>query len=279
MGSIGIANSYASDISALLAGSSDLSRETSTPAGASAAAAPTATDASFNDDRDPATHVDLSDKVKAILARASTDQNVADRLKAFVAAHRIGGDGNGSAQDSSPSSQSSKVDVEQAFAQLSGGTQATDNLLDSAPVEVSKNFATGLKADGYTISAVARASDRSFQVEIMGPDGKSLLDRRFGTTGEFSSFSGITAGGAAQSYQRGNKEYITFSQSAAAETSVSASSNAGTMSATSSGTRTSSVTFVVDFSTGAISMSEAESLSVSTTAQISQPGSGFSTLA
>jgi hypothetical protein len=276
---IGIANTYASDISSVLAGSSDPSRESSTPAGASAAAAPAATDAISYDGREPATHVHLSDKVKAILARASTDQTVADRLKAFVAAHRSGNDGNASAQDNSSSSQTSKVDVEQSFAQLSGGTQATDDSPDSASVEVGTNFAAGLKADGYTISAVARAGDGSFQVEIMGPDGKSFLDRRFGTSGEFSSFSGITAGGAAQSYQRGNKEYITFSESAAAETSVTAASDAGTMSATSSGTRTSSVTFVVDFSTGAISMNEAESLSVSTTAQISQPGSGFSTLA
>jgi len=278
MSTIGIVNSYASDVSSLLLSSSSDPSER-TPAGAAAAPAPGETDASAKSGRDPATRVDLSDKIKAILVRASADQNVADRLKAFVASHRIGGDNNGSAQDSSSTHQGYKIDVEQAFAQLSGSTQGTDDSQDYAPVEVAKNFATGLKADGYTISAVARASDGSFQVEIMGPAGKSFLDRRFGTSGEFSSFGGITAGGAAQSYQRGNKEYITFSQSASAETSETASSDAGTVSATSSGTRTSSVTFVVDFSTGAISMAEAESLSVSTTAQIIQPGSGYSTLA
>jgi hypothetical protein len=216
--------------------------------------------------------------VKDILARASTDQNVADRLKALVQAHRTGGGQDSSASDTSSSSAQDKTtDVNKVFEQLSGGTPADDGSF--APVEVAKNFATGLKADGYTISAIGRASDGSFQVEIVGPNGKSFLDRRFGTNGEFSSFSGITAGGAAQSYQRGNKEYITFSQSDSAAVSVAASSDAGALAATSTGTHTKSTTFVVDFSTGAISMMQAESLSVSTTAQASQPGSSFSAVA
>jgi len=278
MSTIGTAASYASDISALLSGSAD----TQPPATASSASAAGNADASSDPTRDPATRVDLSDKIKDILARASSDRDVANRLKAFVESRRAGnadGQDTGDRQDSSSSSQNSTTTVDQAFEQLSGGAQATDDSEDYAPVDVARNFATGLKADGYSISAVARASDGSFQVEIMGPDGKSFLDRRFGTSGEFSSFSGIEAGGSAQSYQQGNKEYITFAQSTAAATSVSASSDAGTVSATSSGTRTDSVTFVVDFSTGAISMTHAESLSVSTAVQISQPGSTFSTVA
>jgi hypothetical protein len=275
---IGTAASYASDIAALLSGSAD----TQPPATSSSASAPGTADASSDPTRAPATRVNLSDKIKDILARASTDQDVANRLKAFVESRHAGntdgsGQDAGTAQDSS--SQSSTTSVDQAFEQLSGGAQATDDSQDYAPVDVAKNFATGLKADGYSISAVARASDGSFQVEITGPDGKSLLDRRFGTSGEFSTFGGIEAGGSAQSYQQGNKEYITFSQNVAAATSVSASSAAGSVSATSSGTRTDSVTFVVDFSTGAVSITQAESLSVSTTAQISQPGSTFSAVA
>jgi hypothetical protein len=286
MSAIGTAASYASDISTLVSGSSD----TPSPASASSASPSGTADATSDPTRNPATRVDLSDKIKGILARASTDQDVANRLKAFVEAHRANnsnGTGNtngngqstGSAQDSSSSGQSSTTSVSEAFAQLSGGTQAPDGSQDYAPVDVAKNFATGLKSDGYTISAVARASDGSFQVEIMGPDGKSFLDRRFGTTGEFSSFGGIGAGGSAQSYQQGNKEYITFAQNTAASTSVSASSSAGSVSATSSGTLSDSVTFVVDFSSGSISMVHAESLSVSTAVQINKPGSNFSTVA
>ena len=105
---------------------------------------------------------------------------------------------------------------------------------------------------------MARASDGSFQIAIVGPDGTGFLDRRFGTSGEFSGFSNLGPDLAAQDYQRGNKEYITFSESEAAATSVTASSDAGTVSATSSATHTASVTFVVDFTTGGISMLRSE---------------------
>ncbi len=271
MSAISTVSTYSSDISSLLT-SSDSSQS------AIAAAPSTSTQSSDGGSDAAATRVDLSDKVKAILARANTDQDVAERLKALVQSHRSNNNGGGSAQDATSSSgQSASTDVNQSFEQLTGGAQAAADSQDYAPVNVATNFATGLKADGYTISAVARASDGSFQVEILGPDGKNFLDRRFGTSGEFSTFGGISAGGAAQSYQQGNKEYITFSQSAAAAVNVSA--NAGTISASSVGAHTESTTFVVDFSTGAISMLQSESTSVSTTASASQPGSGFSALA
>jgi len=273
MSTIGTTASYASDIlPQLLSGSAD----TQPPPTVSDASVSGAADGTSDPPRNPATRVDLSDKIKDILARASTDQDVANRLQAFVESRRAGHT-DGSAQDTSSSSQGSTTSVDQAFQQLSGGTPADDG--SDGPVQVGRNFASGLKADGYSISAVARASDGSFQVEIVGPDGKSFLDRRFGTSGEFSTFSGIKAGGSAQSYQQGNTEYITFSQNVAAATSVSVSSAAGSVAATSAGTRTDSVTFAVDFQTGAISMAQSESLSVSTTVQISQPGSSFSTVA
>lgn len=272
MSAIGNATSYGSDLSSLLAGSA----QTSAPADAPATSA-AVSDPSSSSGRDPATRIDLSDKIKAILARAGTDQDVADRLEAFVRSHRINNT-DGSAQDSSSSDQSAKTDVIKGFEQLSGGAPSDDDDSD-APVQVAKNFATGLKADGYTISAVARASDGSFQVQIVGPDGKGFLDRRFGTSGEFSTFGGIGAGDAAQSTQRGNKEYITFSDSEAAAVNVTAASDAGTISATSVGTHTASTTFVVDFSTGAISLLQSETTSVSTTAQVASPGSAFSTVA
>ena len=268
MSTIGAATSYTGDISAFLGSSADASSATGPT--------PPASDGTAGSGRDPATRVELSDKVKAILARASTDQDVADRLKAFVESHRSDGS-DGSTQDTSSSGQSAEADVNQGFEQLSAGTPADSG--SDGPVQVAKNFATGLTADGYTISAVARASDGSYQVQIVGPDGQGFLDRRFGTTGEFSSFGGIGPGVVAQSYQRGNKEYITFSESAAAAVNVTASSDAGTVSATSTGTHTASTTFVVDFGTGVISMLQSESTSVSTTAEISEPGSGFSTVA
>jgi hypothetical protein len=267
MSAIGSTNSYASDLPSLLfTHSSDSSQ----------AASPGAPDAGAGSSHGHATRIDLSDKIKHILARASSDQDVADRLKAFVESHRFNGT-DSSAQDGS-SSTAHGFDVNKGFAQLSG-TWGDDSSQDDAPVDVTKNFATGLKAGGYTISAIGRASDGSFQIQIVGPDGNSFLDRRFGTTGEFSTFGGIGPGEAAQSYQRGNKEYITFSESEAAAVNVTATSPAGTLSATSVGTHTASTTFVVDFSTGAISMLQSEATSVSTTAQVAVPGSAYSTVA
>ena len=78
------------------------------------------------------------------------------------------------------------------------------------------------------------------------------------STGEFSSAVGSSDGVSVKSYQSDNAEYITFSDSEVAATNVTASSNAGTISTTSVGTHTGSVTFVVDFATGAISIEQAE---------------------
>jgi hypothetical protein len=175
--------------------------------------------------RDPATRIDLSDKVKDILARASTDQDVADRLKAFVESHRR----DGSAQDSSPSDESSSTDINEAFDRLTHGIPAADDSQDL--------------------------------------DGVS------------SGFSSREANVAVQAYRRGNKEYITFSESEVAATSVSASSDAGSVSATSAATHTASLTFAIDFRTGAISIAASESTSVSTAVRIDQSNSSFSTIA
>ena len=132
---IGTVASYASDISALLSGSADAQP----PATASSASASGA-DASSDPTRNSATRVDLSDKIKDILARASTDQDIANRLQAFVESRRSGNT-DGSAQDTSSSSQSSTTSVDQAFQQLSGGTPADDG--SDGPVQVGQNFAVG----------------------------------------------------------------------------------------------------------------------------------------
>src|SRR6185437_6000733 len=94
------------------------------------------------------------------------------------------------------------------------------------PAQVGQNFTSGLKAGGYTISAIVRASDGAFQIEILGPNGTGFLDRRFGTSGEFSTFGNLGPGATGQEYQQGNTEYITLSQNVAAATSVSVSSAA-----------------------------------------------------
>lgn len=206
MSSFGTVNSYASDIPSLLIGNSFGGPQASTA------------NADSNQDRGPATSVDLSDRVKQILARAISDQGTADRLRVFVEQRGSKG-ANASTQDTSPSDQGAASDVTQAFEQLSGGT----------------------------------------------------------STGEFSTAIGSSDG--VESYQSDNAQYITFSDSEVAATNVTASSSAGTISTMSVGIHTGSVTFVVDFATGAISMEQAESISVATSVQIGSNQSTFSTLA
>jgi hypothetical protein len=209
MSAVGTVNSYASDIPSLLIGNSF--------GGPQASAA----NADSSQDRDPATFVDLSDRVKQTLSRAISDRGTADRLRAFVEQRGLKG-ANASAQDTSPSSDQDAVsDVTQAFEQLSGGTSA----------------------------------------------------------GEFSTAIGSSDGVSVQSYQSDNEEYITFSDSEATATNVTALSNAGTISTTSVGTHTGSMTFVVDFATGVISMEQAESTSVATSVLIGSNQSTLSTLA
>lgn len=91
--------------------------------------------------------------------------------------------------------------------------------------------------------------------------------------------SGIGSSVSVQSDENDNKAYITFSDSEVAATNVTASSTAGIISTTSVGTHTGAVTFVVDFTTGEISMEQAESTSVATSVQIGSNQSTFSTLA
>ena len=202
MSAVRTAGSYASDIPSLLIGNSFDQSQSSQGS---------ATNVVSSDDRGPATLVDLSDRVKQLLAHSISDRETADRLRALVEQSRATGE-NASAEDGSSSDQDAATE---AFEQLSGGTA------------------------------------------VIGGSGDVSV----------------------QSYQSDNKEYITFSNSEIAATNVTASSNGGTVSTSSVGTQTGSLTFVVDFATGAISMEQAVSTSVATSVQIGSNQSALSTLA
>jgi len=205
MSAVGTAGSYASDIPSLLIGNSFDQSQSSQGS---------ATNIVSSDDRGPATLVDLSDRVKQLLAHSISDRETADRLRALVEQSRATGE-NASAEDGSSSDQDAASNVTEAFEQLSGGTT------------------------------------------VIGGSGDVSV----------------------QSYQSDNKEYITFSNSEIAARNVTASSNGGTVSTTSVGKQTGSLTFVVNFATGAISMEQAVSTSVATSVQIGSNQSALSTLA
>ena len=247
-----------------------LANPPSTPVGD----APQFSDPAGEGDRGAATHVQLSDNVKAILARATTDQVVAERLQSFVESRRSGGPGN------SPSmGDTSKINVSRAFQQLSGGSQASDASQAEQSVQLVRNFATGLKADGYTIAALASNVDGSSRITIIGPNGFNFLDEHFGRSDEF--MGGLQGGpGLSESATKtGNVEYISITQNSAEATSVEASSAAGTTSVSWATAQSNSVTIAIDFNTGSISLTQSETISASITAQISRAGSSVSTVA
>ena len=122
MSAIGTVSATGSNLAGLLPASTQPSSSTDS---ASSDASNTAT----GEGRGPATDVQLSDKVKAILAEAKTDQSVAERLQAFVQSRRAD-KGEGAQADAG-----SKTDIDKAFQQLTGGnTQVVDGTQTPSPV-------------------------------------------------------------------------------------------------------------------------------------------------
>jgi hypothetical protein len=265
MSAIGTATSYASDISALLlSNSSDASAAySSSPSTQSAPASE-----GNSSDRGPATSVQLSDKVKAILAQASSDAVVATRLQNFVQSQRSGNAATTSSSNSDNSSVTAQTtDVDQAFAQLTGSS--TQPAADSSgPVEATHDFSNGVKFGGYTLGVVASAETGSSRIELIGPNGLSFFDFRFGTSAEASGAS-VKDGTSISSSQQGNVEYITISQSQAAAASTTVSTGNQTASSSASIAQSSQVTFAIDFSTGSIQATETDSLTASSTSSFS----------
>jgi hypothetical protein len=228
--------------------------------------------AAVGDGRGLATNVQLSDKVKATLAQAETYQTVAERLQAFVQARHAGGG------DSSQAAAGPKTDIDKAFQELSGGTATIDSQTPE-PVQVVTSFDTGLKANGYTVSALASDQTGSSRIQIVGPNGFSFLDEHFGWSDEFVGGSSAGAGSSESEYQAGNVEYITIAQAAAASSSTTTSSASGSASTSSSLVQASTTTIAVDFNTGQISVTQAAAVQAAIAAQISQPAPSFSTVA
>jgi hypothetical protein len=261
-----VASSAGTGLAALLSAGTPTTAASSDPAssGASRAAA--------GDDRGSATNVQLSDRVKATLALAETNQSLAERLQTLVQAGRAG-NSQGSQDSTAPT-----TNVDQEFQELSGGTDASAAQTPQ-PVQVVRSFDTGLKADGYTISALASDQTGSSRIEIVGPNGFSFLDEHFGWSDEFVGGSSAGPGSSESEYQAGNVEYVSISQGAAASSSTTTSSSAGSTSTSSAAAQASTTTIAVNFTTGQISIAQAVAAQASATAQISQPTPSFSTVA
>ena len=279
MSAIGTVSATGSNLAGLLPANTQPSSSTDS---ASSDASNTAT----GEGRGPATDVQLSDKVKAILAEAKTDQSVAERLQAFVQSRRAD-KGEGAQADAG-----SKTDIDKAFQQLTGGnTQVVDGTQTPSPVpspapspapspvQPAINFADQAQIAGFSVAVTADAKTGAFTTIINGPDGLSFSDQRFGRGDEVSGSQGVGPGTAVGSYQAGNVEYVTFTQSEAASVSFSTSSDAETVAASAAAAHSYTATFAIDFTTGSIQVTQSDISTASVTAQISQGNSSLSIVA
>jgi hypothetical protein len=175
-----------------------------------------------NDDRGPATSVELSDKVKAILAKAKSDQSVADRLHAFATHRNKGGISQGAKSDSSQQANSdSKGDIDEAFRKLTAGNSPTDAAQDPAPLDPAISFENDVREGNFSVSVTTNVESGSSETIVNG-EGWSYYDWKSGDgKSEEIGWTSIRAGVFSS----------TFIQTDAAAASVTASWDAGAVSA------------------------------------------------
>jgi hypothetical protein len=239
----------------------------------------TSSDTAANGDG-AATVVDLSDHAKTILAKAQNDQVAADRLQAFIDSRRAGktdnAPGKGGTDDTSKSGASRIVET---YAQLTVGSTVSVDPQALAPVDPKVNSYNSLQVGGFSISVSANAGTGAFSAAINGPDGIQWTDQRFGRNGEVSGGTVPKGMGMMSAQTAGNMEYITFYQTDVSAQSVTASSEAGTLSANSISAHTASMTFAIDFTTGAIHAVQSEQSAYAATTQFTPQASAFSRVA
>jgi hypothetical protein len=121
--------------------------------------------------------------------------------------------------------------------------------------------------------------DGSFSTIVNGPNGLQGWDKRFGMSAGGGGFEGLRPGLSAGEYQAGNVEYFTFSQNVAATADVTVSSDGGTASASAVCAQSSTLTFAIDFTTGAIHATQSDLSVAATRSQVAPPASSLSILA
>jgi hypothetical protein len=257
----------------------------------------------------PATIVTLSDPAKAAAAKAQSDQVAADRLQAYVdrvqdnaAAQRVNSTGTKPAAadslqsildtnnqppgpspaDPPPATGSAKVAA--IVAQIKTLANANEPP-PFQPFTPTKSLSSSVTVGGYTLSLSTNASTQYYGIELSG-NGVQQYNKHFGPCDGASGGGGNPLPpGVEISGQDGlnNNEAldaITVTQNIATASSVSASSSsAGSISTSSVNAQSSSITFLVNYATGRISVEgSAASVSAQST-QIGSPGSTLSTLA
>jgi hypothetical protein len=281
------ASSIGISVAQLVSGGSGESRTPPTTSANSASSSATTSDG-FG----AAAFVTLSERAKAAAAaKVQSDQVAADQLQAFVEAHHVNPNAasTGSLQNifeagteptaTQPSTPTSSSKVETIVAQIT--TVASAN--EPPPFQSftpTKSLSNSVTVDGYTLSVETNASTQFYGTEVSG-NGALVYDKHFGPSDEAGGGTGAPAGVQVSSQIVDNNEAldaVTITRNVASVSSASvSSSSAGSASASSVNASSSSITFLVNYATGQISVQQS-ALSVSAQA-VSSPRSAFSTLA
>ncbi len=237
----------------------------------------------------PAAFITLSDQAKAAAAaRAVSDQTAADDLQAFVEAHRVNGDGTGTTTTATNDTSTTGTPpttgakVEAIVAQIQALADANQPQ-PFQPFTPTRSLSNSVTVDGYTLTLDTNASTQYYGIELSG-NGVQAYDKHFGPSAGAGGGSGASPGvGISSGIANNNNEAldaITITRSSATASSASiSSSSAGSISTDSVSAQSSSITFLVNYATGQISV-EQSAMSVSAqSTRISSPGSTFSALA
>lgn len=229
----------------------------------------------------PVTFVTLSDQAKAAAAtKAQSDQAAADRLQAYVEAHRVNGGGASPSSDAQSPSSGARVAAIVAQIKALADTNAPQPFQSFTPTRSLSNSVT---VDGYTLSLETNAATQYYGIELSG-NGVQAYNKHFGPSDGAGGGTSLPPGVSISSgIPGGNNEAldsITITRNVATASSAAISSSSAGSAATSAvNAQSSSITFLVDYATGEISVQQSAASVSAQAAQVAPPGSTLSTLA
>ena len=255
------------------------------------AALSTATSA---DGSSAATTVTLSDQAKAAAAQAQSAQAAADRLQAYVEAYRA------NAKTTTPGSLQSILELNNEPTPAADATPTTGSKVEAIVAQIkalasadepppfqsfipTKSLSNSLTFDGYTLTLDTNASTQFYGYDLSG-NGGQVFSEHFGSEDMAGGGTGAPPGVAiGEQTSVGNNEAvdaITITQNIATASSASvSSSSAGSISTSSVNAESSSITFLVNYATGQISVAGSAASVSAQSVRTSPPGSALSTLA
>jgi hypothetical protein len=232
----------------------------------------------------PAAYFTLSDQAKANLAATN-------RLDAYVDAYR----NSAALTGGQTNTVDSLLGLLAGVQPTTGGSNSQTTTLQIPVVAdpnqpppfqtftPTKDISKSVTYDGYTLTLDTDAGTQWYGIELNG-NGIQAQDKHFGPSDQFAGESGVTPGTEVSiGLPNSNNEAIdaiTVTRNSATASSASVSSSAGGTASTSSvSAQSSSITFLVNYATGQISVAQSATSVSAQSSQASSPGSLVSTVA